>query len=160
VDEDARHLAPRRHVDERVQVSLMAVDAAVGHEADEVQRVQPARDAIHRGDERVADEEVGVADAFIDPREVLVNDAAGAHVQVADFGVAHLPGGQADGLARRDELRVRIAAHQLVVDRRPGHRDGVVLALGADAPAVEDDEGDGWSGGRGHASCLIADRPA
>ena len=52
------------------------------------------------------------------------------------------PGGQADGFARRDQLRVRIPAHQLVVDGRARHRDGVVRALGANAPAVEDDEDD------------------
>ena len=39
VDEHLRHLAPRRHLDERVQVPLVAVHAAVGDEADEVQRV-------------------------------------------------------------------------------------------------------------------------
>ena len=48
VDEDARHFAPRGHLDERVQVALVAVDAAVGDEADEVERVRPARGAIHR----------------------------------------------------------------------------------------------------------------
>ena len=80
----------------------MAVDAAVGDEADEVQRVPAVGGAIHRGDERRVGEEIAVADALVDARQVLVDDAAGAHVHVADFGVAHLPGGQADRLARGD----------------------------------------------------------
>ena len=103
-------------------------------------------------------EEIAVADALVDPRQVLIDDAAGAHVHVADLGVAHLPRWEADGFARRDELRVRIAAQQLVVDGLTRQRDGVVRALGANPPAVEDDEDDGvpvaWAR---HASCLIAD---
>ena len=118
----------------------MAVDAAVGHEADEVQRVPAAGHAIHGGGQHRVREQLTVADALVDPREVLVDDPAGPHVHVADFGVAHLPGGQADRLARGDQLRVRISFEQLVEDRRARQRDGVVLALGTDSPAVEHDE--------------------
>ena len=111
MDEDLRHLPPRRHLDERVQVPLVAVHAAVRHEADEVERIPPVRHAIHRGGEHGALEQLAVADALVDAREVLVDHAAGAHVHVADLGVAHLAGGQADGLAGRDQLRVRVARH-------------------------------------------------
>ena len=124
-----------------MQVPLVAVDAAVGQQADEVQRVLAvARTRSMAADERRVREELAVPDALVDAREVLVDDAAGAHVHVADLGVAHLAGGQADGFARRDQLRVRIALEQLVVDGRARQRDGVVLAFGADAPAVEDDQ--------------------
>ncbi len=153
-------LAPPGHLDEGEQVAQMAVHAAVGHEADEVERIAAASDAIHRRDERRVLEKITVADALVDAREVLVDDAAGAHVHVADLGVAHLARRQADGFARGDELGVRIAHEQLVEHGRPRHRDGVVRALGADAPAVEDDQGDGRLSDRAHASCLIAARPA
>ena len=71
---------------------LTAVDAAVREQADEVQRVLPVDAAIHRRREHGALEQLAVPDALVDAREVLVDDPAGAHVHVADLGVAHLPG--------------------------------------------------------------------
>ena len=50
-------------------------------------------------------EEFAVLDLFRDLGEVLIDDAARAHVEVADFGVAHLTVGQADGAAARAERR-------------------------------------------------------
>ena len=88
-------------------------------------------------------EELAVADALVDAGEVLVDDPAGAHVHVADFGVAHLAGRQADRLARRDRAALRIPRQQRVVDGRARQRDGVVGRIRADAPAVEDDENEG-----------------
>ena len=46
-------------------------------------------------------EEAAVGDRVVDPRQVLLDDRAGAEVEVADLGVAHLPVRQADVAARR-----------------------------------------------------------
>ena len=46
-------------------------------------------------------EEAAVVDRLADARQVLIDDAAGADVEVPDLGVAHLALGQADGRARR-----------------------------------------------------------
>ena len=92
--------------------------------------------------ERRTREQLAVADALVDPRQVLVDDAAGAHVHVADLGVAHLSGGQTDRFAGRDQLGMRIPLQQRVVGRLARERDGVVLGLGPEPPAVEHDEDD------------------
>ena len=91
--------------------------------------------AIHRRRKHGALEQLAVADALVDAREVLVDDPAGAHVHVADLGVAHLPGRQSDRLAGRDQLRMRVALQQRVVDRRARQRDGVVFFLRAEVPS-------------------------
>ena len=44
-------------------------------------------------------EQFAVPDALVDPGEVLVDDPAGAHVHVADFGISHLTGREADRLS-------------------------------------------------------------
>ena len=67
-------------------------------------------------------------------------DAARAEVGVPHLGVAHLPGRQPDGLARGFERAVGIPGQQALERRRLREGDGVLVALGADAPAVEDDE--------------------
>ena len=63
----------------------MRVDAAVGEEAHEVQRRAAVACVPGCGDEDGVAEEVAVLDRLVDPREVLVDDAARAEVGVADF---------------------------------------------------------------------------
>ena len=129
VDEHASDLAPRGHLDERVEMPLVAVDTAVGDEPDEVQ-CPIAGDSIHGGREHRAGEQLAVAYGLIDAGEILVDDAPGPHVHVADFGVAHLSGRQADGLARRNQPGVRIPGEEPVEDRRARERDGLCSRSG------------------------------
>ena len=107
-------------------MARVAVNAVRRHETDEVKRVFVALAPRHRVDKRRLLEEVAVANALVDARQVLIDDAAGAHRDVADLRVAHLPGGQADRLARGDERRMSEAIEQLEVGRRARQLDGVV----------------------------------
>jgi len=84
--------------------------------------------------------EAPVGEAVGDAHEVLRHHAAGAEVQVAHLGVAHLSLGEPDGAAARREEGPGRPLPEPVPDRSAGELDGVALALGAVAPAVEDDE--------------------
>jgi len=80
--------------------------------------------------------ELLVGDEEIDAGDVHVHDAAGADVEVADFAVAHLAFGEADGGAGGLDqgvgesaqefvvsgLRARATALPLVSARKPSHR--------------------------------------
>ncbi len=85
-------------------------------------------------------EEFAILDHQVDARDVHVNDAAGADVEMPDFAVAHLPLGQADERPAGVDQRVGIFAQQAVVGRLARQRDGVGLGFGAVSPAIEDDE--------------------
>ena len=63
------------------------------------------------------------------PVHDLGNHAARAEVHMADLGIAHLAGGQADIVARSVEQAMRMARHEAVPHRCAGLGDGVVLAL-------------------------------
>ena len=90
--------------DQRLDVAPARVDAAVGYEADQVDALGPGeRRAQHR-----VRRELAILDRLIDPGQVLHHDRAGAEVQMAHLGVAHLPLGQPDRAAGRVQLRVRI----------------------------------------------------
>ena len=135
-----RHPLALRELEQRAQVVDVRVDAAVRHEPEQV-HVSPALlRAPERRDERLVLEEAAVGDRAVDALEVLVEHAARADRQMADLGVAHLPGGQPDGLARRGERRVRVLRPEPVEDRRVGELDRVPRAGRGDAPAVEDHE--------------------
>src|SRR6476646_3431563 len=124
---------------------LTAVDPAVREQADEVKRVLPVDATGHRLRKHGTLEQLTVPDALVDAGEVLVDDPPGAHVHVADLGVPHLPGRKSDSLARRNELRMRVAVQQAVVHGRSRERDRVVFFLRTKSPAVEDDEDErGW----------------
>jgi hypothetical protein len=68
VDEDAGDTSPRGHVDERMEMTLVTVHAAVGQEADEVQRVAIPGAAVQAGGEDLVVEQLAVLDALVDPR--------------------------------------------------------------------------------------------
>ena len=87
-------------------------------------------------------EEAAVGDRVVDPGQVLLDDGAGAEVEVADLGVAHLPLGKADVAPLGRELGVGELRPEPVEDRRLGDRDRVAGAGLGDAPAVEDDQRD------------------
>ena len=71
-------------------------------------------------EQRLVLEEAAVGDRVVDPGQVLLDDRAGAEVEVADLGVAHLPVGQADVAALGGELGVRVARPR--GGRRPASR--------------------------------------
>ena len=143
VHEHPHDAAAGRHVDERVEVALVTVHAAVGDEADEMECMAVAGTAVQRGRQDLVAEEVPLANVEVDARQVLVDDPPGAEVHVSDLGVAHLPGRQAHGLTARDQGCVRILFDELPVRRRvrPGY--GVVVRVRGEAPAVEHDQHEG-----------------
>ena len=124
---------PRASAREVVDVR---VDAAVRDEAEQVD-VPATLEGAAQG--RVL-EERAVLDRAVHAHQVLVEDPARPDRQVADLGVPHLAGRQADRLAGGLQLRVRVLGPDPVEDRRVGQLDGVARAGRRTAPPVEDDE--------------------
>ena len=114
------------------------VDTAVGGEAHQVEFLAGGLDiVVDRLDLGIV-EELVVADGHVDLDQVLVDDAAGAEVHMANLGVAHLPVRQADVFAAGLQVAGRIFRTQAVDDRRALRPDGVGIIVFALAPTVED----------------------
>ena len=86
--------------------------------------------------------DVAVGDSAADARQILHDDAAGADIEMADLGIAHLAAGQADVVARGAQKAVRPVLPQPVEGRRLGLADGVVGRIVAPTPAVQNDQHD------------------
>ncbi len=142
VHDDVGDAALGRQLDQRLQVVLGRVHAAVGDQADQVQPLRVG----HRRREHLVLRQRAVLHRRVDAGEVLRDDRARAEVEVADLGVAHLARGQADGLALGGQRRVRVALPELVEHRRVRERDRVALARRSEPPAVEHDEADAGDG--------------
>ena len=142
VDDDVADLLARRQLEAGDEVAHVAVHAAPGDQAHEVQPAPPPRGLGARLAQDAVLEEAAVLDGEADAREVLVDDTAGADVEVADLGVAHLARRQSHGRAGGVEHAVRVLRQQPVEDRRAGEAHGVVRARRGDAPAVHDDQDD------------------
>ena len=83
------------HLQKGIQVGDVAVHAAVGEQPVKVQLFAVLLCVIHGLYKGGIFKKVAVRYGFGYPRQILVNYPARAHVQVADFAVAHLPVGQA-----------------------------------------------------------------
>ncbi len=144
VDEDAGELVLRGETQERVEVALVRVDAAVGEQAEEMEGAVVLCGEVDGLEQDGIGVEGAVGDGGVDAGDVHADDAAGAEVEVADLGVAHLAVGQADEVVAGADESVGVVDEELVVDGLAGESDGVAVGLGAVAPAVEDGEDDGF----------------
>ncbi len=136
-----RHdLVLRAQPDQREQVIDMAVHAAVRHQAEQVQRPPGGFGVLDRARQRRILEKAAIGDRVVDAHEVLLDDRAAADGHVADLGIAHLPGGQADAAPRGLERGQRIALEVAVEIGRLGLQDGVMRRIRIDSETVENNQ--------------------
>ena len=108
--------------------------------------------------------ELTVRDGFIDSREVLEDDAAGAQIEMADFGIAHLSIRKSYIGAAGAEFATRMIAIKLIVKRRFREQGGVAvllpqfLAARVNSPAVSNDQDDGAGHRRNVATIVKRDK--
>ena len=131
------------HLEKCVEVALVAVYAARGNEAEQVDCTAICLGILHDLDEDFVLEEVAVLDVTRDARELLVDEAAGADIRVTDFRVAHLTVRQADEFARSLQVARVVVCHEAVEDRRLRSFYGIALVeLATETAAIHDDECD------------------
>ena len=140
VDEDAVQAILLRHLQQRIEMRLLRMHAAVRNQSEQMQPAFAGARMLHRVQQHGMREELAVLDHQIDAGDVHVHDAAGADVEMADFAVAHLPFGQAHERPAGMNQRVGILAQQAVIRRLARERDGVGFGFGAVSPAVENDK--------------------
>ena len=103
--------------------------------------------------------EAAILDRRVHPGQVLVDDAPGANVHVADLGIAHLALRQADVAALGVHQGVRAVGQQPPPVRQVGLGQGIVgRRLLTMAPAVQDQQEHGLGTGR-HGTLLGERRP-
>ena len=129
-----------RALHELVEVLLVRVHALVLQQAEEVQQAAvllPVRDEVLP---LRALEELAAGKAVVDALQLLHDDAARAHVQVAHLARALVSVGQADCLAAAVKQAMWIARADLVYDWRLRRRHGIAVVACVHAPAVADDQ--------------------
>src|SRR5205085_10270874 len=139
VDGDAGNAFPGAEIDEREEMLVERVDAALADQPNEMHR--PARPlrlltCVH---ERAIPKEAAIGDGAIDPYEILHHDAAGAEIQVANFAVADLMLRQSNRQTRSREQRLRIPRGERVPRRRLRQGDCISLTFCAVSSTFEYD---------------------
>src|SRR5207248_1977241 len=114
--------------------------AAGRNQADQVAGAAAALKLADQIDQRRSARDLAACDGVADARQVLYDDPAGADIEMADLGIAHLPVWEADVAARRAQQGMRARRPEAVECRCSGETDGVVGALLAPAPAVQHDQ--------------------
>ena len=129
------------HFQHTEPVVSVAVDAAGTHQTHQVDRLAGVDGSLHVLDEDGVLEHLTVADGLGDEGQLLVDDAAGAHIGVTHLRVAHLAVGQAYSHAGSVDGGHRIFCHQRVKEGLLGCSHGVAVGLvGGPAKAVHDAE--------------------
>ena len=147
MDGDGGHPGPDAELDTGQQVPVERVDAARAEQPHQVQGAAALPEAGAELDEGGELVELAALNALRDSHEVLRHHPSGAQVQVPDLAVAHLSFRQSHREAASVQQRSGVGVPEPVPDRGRGQLNRVTLALGAVAPAVQDDQDDPVPGG-------------
>ena len=132
----------RRHFDHRRNLRFVAVHAARRQQPQDVQGGAVGERGFDRLFQDRVFEKFAAFDVGFDARVILVNHASGADVQMPDFRIAHLRGGQADPFFRGIDGGMRIRFPEEIPVRFARLADRVVGTLFAIPEAVEYDQQD------------------
>ena len=158
MDPDLGDAAPRGKLDERDQMAIVRVDPTRTDQADDMETTAGASRSIAGVEEGGPGEERAIRNGGVDPRQVLEHGPAGAKVEMADLGVAHLALRQADRILRRAERGVRPVREKIPPDRHPRAGDRVVGGRRPDPEPVDHDEDE--RAGTVSAHAVVASRAA
>lgn len=127
---------------------LVAVNASVGKQAENMHGVTCRDGLIDRGADVRILKEVAVTDGLGYPSEILIHHAACAQVHMTDFGVAHLAVRKAHIHTAAGNQTVRLTSEQAIINRLVGSMDGVEFGIVAMSEAIENHQYQGFGRGR------------
>ena len=126
------------HLKNGVQVSNVAVNAAVGQKSVNVQIGILHFTVVDRFEDLGILKEYSVLDLLGDPCKFLINDPAGAHIHVTDLGIAHLPVRESYRHTAGISLYKRNTLHKPADDRSICHGNSVSFGIVVKAIAIQD----------------------
>ena len=141
VDIHPAQAAALGHLQQGEQVGDVAVDAAVGQQAHQVEGTVPLLAVVHGLHIGVVLKKAAVLDGTADAGQILEHHPAGADVGVPHLGVAHLALGQAHVQPGGGQPAAGVLGKNLVQVRLAGGGNGVALPLVRQAEAVHNDQG-------------------
>ena len=104
-----------RRTQQRMQMRLLRVHAAIGEQPQQMQLPPTLACAVDRPHNLRMLVEAAVRNHRVDARNVHRDHAPCADIQMTDFAVAHLPVRQSDEVIRRMQQRVGKLAQQAVI---------------------------------------------
>ena len=145
VDIDLFQTAAPCQLQKSIDVGDVAVDAAVRNEPHEMQGAVLFLAVGHCRLQLGNLKQVSVFDGLCNAGQLLINDAASAHVQVAHLGVAHLSVGKSYGKSGGVALDKGAFRHQFIQMRLFGHGNRVAFGFLPKPKAVHDHQYDRFS---------------
>ena len=115
----------------------MTVDTAVRQQAENVEGAVFFSGAAHRCGEHRIFKKCLFADRFRDSRQLLVDDAACADVEMTNFGVSHLAVRESYGFTAGSENRVGIGREKTIEIRRGSGGDSIAFCSFAVSETVQ-----------------------
>lgn len=130
VHENFRHPGLVGGIRQRHQMIDVAVHPAIAHQAKEMQSPPRLPRLRESGLHHRVGSQFPLGDGLRDARQILVNDPAGAEIQMAHLRIAHLSGRQTNVGSAGTQPAVGVRRQKVRVERRPGQHRGVAVTLG------------------------------
>ena len=146
MDENFAYIRRFGGVRQREHMCVVAVHPAVRHQPKQVEAMAARRGQSFPQDATAR--KFAGSNRFVDPRQILINDSAGAQIEMAYFRVSHLSFRQTNVETAGAKFPAGIIAVKLVVKRRVSEQRGVSVLLAffptarVNSPAIANDEND------------------
>ena len=138
VDIDPVETIAFRHFKESIQMCVVAVHTAVREKSIEMQ-IRPADLAVvNSGKKFRVLKEHSVLNLFGNPCQFLIDNAARAHIHMADLRIAHLSVGKTYRHPAGITFLERTLCHQLIHNRCIRHRYGICLRIIIQSVSIQD----------------------
>jgi hypothetical protein len=123
-----------------LQMVDVRVNASIGYQADQM-KTPTFNTGVSEGlPQHGVALQTTLSDGLVDAGQFLPHDAPRTDIEVAYFGVAHLPLGQTYGFAMRGQGTARAAAPKPIRKRRASPANGIGLRFAADGPSVQNNQ--------------------
>lgn len=137
MDADVAEAAPCGPLQQTAEVIEVAMHAAVGAEADQMERAAVDQQGVGQRIECGIGGKAAVFHRLANANQLLTDDPPAADGEVAHFRVAHLAVGQAHIAAARLDEGVGVGLPERIHHRGAGGADRIVIAGFAVSPAIE-----------------------
>ena len=138
MNKDLLQPLPLCHLQKRIQVGIVAVDAAIRQKAVQVQLAVMLLHLIHRLQQDFILKKVSILNRLGDSGQILIDDPSGSHIEMANLRIAHLPVRKADIKPAGLTLHKRILLHQPVHHGSLCQRNRIVVFSRIQSVAVKD----------------------
>lgn len=141
---DTRDAGARCELEQGIEVTLVAMDAAVPNKPEQMECSAWLASSVHRLEEGFVFEEGAILNGKVNTGDELVDNSACSEVEVTDFRIPHLVVRKSNVESPAAQRRHRVGGLEAIHDWSVRCANGITRIVWPNGPAVQNDQANEW----------------